>query len=253
MAWSLVGSDAVDFSDGGTGHSYTLPSGAPAAGSLDLLCVNSSTTVSVPAGFTPATSFVGNQGSYLWYRIAAGGEGATVTITTSGNFDTKLGWSRWVGAQAFDAAANAHVDSSSGGSTPAVSAGPLAGAGELVVAFAALHNTGAACTSPIWSAGYTPLTALASDIGTGAVGQFVSYRIDGTGTETPSVSWSTGGPFDRYILVAAFTPSAAVVAGPGQLTLTTAAASQTAATSASGSGSMTTSTASAALDTATGG
>ena len=83
MSWSLVGTDAVGFNDGGTGHVYTMSAGAPALGDLDVLCVNSDTVVSTPSGFIPAATVVSGQGSYLFYRLSGGSDGATVTVTTS--------------------------------------------------------------------------------------------------------------------------------------------------------------------------
>lgn len=213
MTWTLVNSDAVLFSDGNTGHVYTYPSGAPAVGDLDILCVNSDTTVTTPSGLILPTngSFVGNQGAYFYYRYATGGEGSTSTITTAGNFSTHLAWMRWQGGLGFDLAVNAHVDGSSGNSTPAASTGTLGNTGELVVGFAAVHNIGGAMTSPVWSSGYTGVTAT-SALGGGQAAGFTGYNANaGTASESPSVSWSGGSPFDRYMLVAAFT--AAVVGG----------------------------------------
>jgi hypothetical protein len=204
VTWTLVGSDAVGFADGGlpgSGHVYTLPAGAPAAGDLDVLTVNSDTVVTMPDGWSGAATFVGSQGSYLWYRIAAGGEADSVTIVTAGNFDTVTSWSRWTGAQAFDLAALAHADASSGMATPPVSTGALAGVGELVIAFAALHSFGTPPATPVWSTGYTALAAGQL----GVVAALVGYSTTGTGIESPSVSW-TNEAVDRYALVAAFAP-----------------------------------------------
>lgn len=228
MGWTLDGEDATTFSDGSAGHVYTLPGGAPAAGQLDVLCVNSDTVVSTPsttgAAWTLGPSNVGNQGAYLWYRVASGSEGATVTITTSGNFPTQVSWSRWDGFAAADAAAIAHVDGTFGTSSPAVSTGPLAAAGELSIAFAAMHGfTGAGQQpqSPSWSAGYTPLTADFSGVTSADVAAFTAYNTAaGTAAETPGVSW-TGSAEDRYILVQTFeTSGGASHAAAASLTVT---------------------------------
>lgn len=202
MAISLVNSGTFGFADGNGGHICNLGS-APAVGNLDVLCVNSDTVVSPPSGFTAATSRVANQGAYLFYRFAAGGEGSTVSVVTTGNFDTQVSWSRWSFAAAFDVAANAGVDATAGSSTPAVSTGALAGTGELVVAFGAIH--GAVTTAPSWSTGYTPLTSITQGTGASASTGYVAYRTDaGTAAEAPSVSWTSPAP-DRFILAAAFT------------------------------------------------
>lgn len=215
LTWTLAGQGTATFADGNAGHVYTLPSGAPAAGQLDVLCVNSDTVVSTPstsgAAWTLGPSFVGNQGAYLWYRAAGGSEGATVTITTSGNFPTQVSWSRWGGESAADVNAVAHVDALDGTSTPAVSTGTLASARELVIAFAALHGIHGAQVpaSPSWSPGYTPLTSDLSGETSADVAAFVGYNANaGTAAESPSVSW-TNAAFDRYMLVQAFVAAAA--------------------------------------------
>ena len=217
MSWTLVNHGEVGFADGNTGHVYTLPSGAPTVGDLDVLTVNSDTVVTMPSGFSLATQFVNSQGSYLWYRVAGGSEGSTVTITTTGNFDTALTWSRWQGGSALDVGVNAHVDGSSDTTTPAVSTGTLAGTAELVVAFAALHSGGSP-TNPTWSTGYTALDSVTQNAVTG----YTAYRTDaGTSAEAPNVTWVTG-MSDRYILVAAFTPATATPAAAGTLQSSTA-------------------------------
>lgn len=218
MTWTLVNSDAVTFADGNTGHVYTFPSGAPSTGDLDILCVNSDTVVSTPTGFTLSTgaSRVSGQGAYIFWRKATGGESSSVTVTTSGNFSTALGWSRWQGTSAFDVAANAGVDGSPGTTTPAVSTGTLAGTGELVVALGALHTYATVPTAPSWSSGFTALTA-AADPATGSVAaQFTAYKTTaGTTAEAPNVSW-TNAATDRYVIAVAFTPAATTAAVPLQ-------------------------------------
>lgn len=211
MAIALLDSDAVGFSDGNAGHGYTFPLGAPSANDLDVLCVNSDTVITTPTGFGIATSFVSGQGSYLYWRKAAGGEAGSTTITSSGDFPVALVWSRWSGVNTFDVGVNAHIDASAGTSSPAVSTGTLAGSGELVIAHLALHGfPGSAPTTPVWSSGYGPLESIAQGTGAGGSAGFVGYRTDaGTGSESPTVTW-TNSATDRYMLVATFT--AAVIA-----------------------------------------
>jgi hypothetical protein len=223
MTWTLVNDDTATFADGNAGHVYTLPSGAPSAGQLDVLCVNSDTLVSTPsttgAAWTLGPTFVGNQGAYLWYRKANGSEGATVTITTSGNFPTQVSWSRWGGESAADVNAVAHVDANDGTTTPAVSTGTLAATGELVVAFAALHGLHGAGTqpsAPSWSTGYTGMTSDFSGVTTADVAAFTAYNTSaGTASESPNVTW-TNNIFDRYILVQTFTAAAPPPPGGGK-------------------------------------
>ena len=215
MSANLVTSGVFDFADGNAGHVINLGS-APTVGQLDVLCVNSETTVSTPAGCLAAPTNVGGQGAYMFRRIAAGGEGSTVTITTAGNFDTVAQWSRWGNVNAADDAPKA-VASSPGTSTPAVTSSVLAETNELVVAFGALHNfAGGTPTAPSWSAGYTPLQ---SDFRNG-VGGFVAYKLNaGTAAESPSVSW-TNTAEDRYIFGLTFTTFADAPTGSAVLDAT---------------------------------
>jgi hypothetical protein len=213
VSFTLVNSDTVAFADGSTGHIYTPPSGAPSAGQLDVLCVDSDTTVSTPvttggAAWTLGPTFVGDQGAYIWYRVATGGEGSTITFTTSGNFPTSLGWSRWSGAPiTADVNAVAHLDASNASTTPAVTTSALSITGELVIALAALHGinvTGNAPVSPVWSTGYTNLTTNCSGLTAPDVATFVGYKTPaGTAAESPNVSW-TNAVHDEYILVQTF-------------------------------------------------
>lgn len=207
MSWSLVGSDGVGFADGNAGHVYAIPSGAPSAGQLDILMVNSNTVVTTPSGFSVARSRVNSQGSYIYYRFAVGGESANITITTSGDHPTDLLWSRWTGGSAFDIANDAGVDGVGGTTTPAVNSGTIAQAASLSVAFAALHS-GTGQTSPVWSAGYTALAQATNGTGSTGVTAFGGYNTNaGTAAETPNCSWTTNAS-DRYILVAVFSPAA---------------------------------------------
>jgi hypothetical protein len=208
VAWALVGSEGVGYSDGNTGHVYTYPSGAPSAGDLDILCINSDTVVSTPPGYSLATSRVNSQGSYFFYRFAVGGEAGTTSITTSGNFPTSQVWGRFSGGTSFDVAANSGVDGTAGSSTPAVSSGTIAQANSLAVIFAALHSLGSPIpASPTFSSGYSLVASSTQGTGsTGSVG-FVGYNpAAGTAAESPTVSW-TNNCSDRYALIAVFSPS----------------------------------------------
>lgn len=214
MAASLVEHSAAGFSNGSGGRVIAFM-GGPAAGQLDIITVNSNTVVATPSGFTLGRARVNSQGSYIFYRIAVGGESANVTITTSGDHSAAATWSRWTGAAAFDVGADNGVDSSSGLATPVLSVGPLTGTNELVVVLAALHNlsSGIVPNTPVWSAGYTALDTASDVTGPGGDGAHVAaltgYRTDaGTAAESPGVSW-TGVASDRYILALAFTAAAA--------------------------------------------
>lgn len=226
-----VDSDVFLLNDGNAGHVCDLGS-APETGQWDVLCVNSNTTVSTPSGFSAAESAVTNQGSYIFVREAAGSEGSTVTITTSGNHNTQVGWSRWpAGLIALDTSTSTQANGSSGNSTPTHSTGALAETGELVIAFGAIHSIGlAGQTDPSWSAGYTALTSSGAQ-GSGATGVrgYVGYKENaGTAAEAPQVSWSGDGAQNRYMLAVSFTVDAATPVtlagtGPGGTSTVTAA------------------------------
>lgn len=213
MSAQLLADNTFIFADGSGGHVVNLGS-APAVGDLDVLCVNSNTVVATPSGFTAAPTAVTSQGSYIFHRFAVGGEAATVTITTTGDHNTAVSWSRWDNCVALDVSGATQANGVLGTSTPAHSTGGLAQTNELVIAFGALHSFAVGPASPSWSAGYTPLNTAGpqGSIGSGVLG-FVGYRTDaGAAAETPQVSW-TNAADDRYMLTAAFTATE----GVGQL------------------------------------
>jgi hypothetical protein len=222
MAITPVSSDSAGFADGNGGHLYTYPGGAPTVGQWDVLAVNSDTVISsVTSGSGAAwnlqTNFLNNQDSQLYTRQASGGEPATVTITTAGNFNASLTMSRWDGVNTVDVAVNAHADATLGSTTPAVSTGTLAETGEAVIAVGALHGFGVTPTSPVWSSGFTALQAVTQGSGAPGCASYMAYKLGaGTAAETPSVSW-TNDVLDRYILVVTFTASVPVDVDPDSL------------------------------------
>lgn len=205
-----------EFADAGSGKVLDFGS-APAVDQFDCLGVNSNTTVSTPSGFTLAESKVTNQGAYWFARKASGGEASTVTLTTSGNHPTSVHWIRLAACSAIDTSTSTEVNSSIGGSTPAHNTGALAEDDELVLVLAALHSIGAANQSaPVWSDGYTALlSSLQGSSTTGVIGYSAYKTGAGTAAETPSVSWSGAGAFNRYILVLSFTTLDAITATAG--------------------------------------
>lgn len=217
MAIALVDSHAEGFATGSSGYVYTFggagtPAGAPAVNDLDVLCVNSITTVSTPSGFTARVSAVSSQAAYVFTRKASGGEGSTVTITTAGDFNTIVSWSRWSGIDAYSAGNSATVDNVNATTLPALSTGTLAATGMLVVAFGALNNhDGALATSPSWINSWTATES--ANLGTsGSSASLVSFTAHktnaGTAAETiDSVSW-TNNTRHRYALYVAFTAAA---------------------------------------------
>jgi hypothetical protein len=221
-----IAAHRYNFADGNAGHVVDLGS-APSAGQWDILCVNSDTVVSTPAGFTSSASAVNNQGAYVFTRKAAGSEGQTVTITTSGNFPAAVVHTRWSSVlAAVDVTGAARIDASIGNVTAPVTTGALAADGETVVAFGALHSIGVADQSaPVWDGGLTAVDFGAGDTGpalqgsgaSGAAG-FVGYKeTAGSAGVTTSVTWTGASTFDRYTLVVTFTISGVTGTAAGVL------------------------------------
>jgi len=202
---TLVGTVEAGFNDG----SETIDFGsAPTAGDWDVLYVNSNTTVNTPSGFAAGAQAVANQGAYIFVRQAVGGESTTVDLTTNGSHNTQVIWERWRGLGNRDTGidddeqANAAV----GGSTPAYNSGTLAGSSTLFLAFGALHSIQSANqSSPVWSSGFTGNADNVHGSGAEAVRGYTGYSVvSGTTAQTPSVSWSGDGAFNRYLLAVAF-------------------------------------------------
>lgn len=214
MAATVVGTPtAYIFNDGDAGKSLAI--GSPNVGETDYLCVNSNTTVATPSGFTLRRSDVANQGAYIFERKAVGGEGSSVVVDTNGDHNTFVGHVRLANVDTFEVSGGAQANASVGGSTPALSLGPLAATGEAVIAFAALHSIQSANqSSPTWSSGYTALLNAAQGTGATGVRGLVAVNLNaGTAAENPSVSWSGDGCFNRYMLAAASTALAGTVDG----------------------------------------
>lgn len=236
------------FNDGGAGHLCDMGS-APAVGETDILCLNSDTTVtsivsSAGAAWQLAESAVNDQAAYIYYRKATGGEPTTFTVTTNGNFNAHVSWSRWTGLNALDTSTNTQA-ASAAAITPVHSTGVMAEATELVVAFGALHAINTANqNTPVWSSGFNPVTSSAAQ-GSGASGvrgYVGSKQPAGTAAEAPRVSWSGDNVTDRYMLTVSFTTVGAVSVPAGVAAGTGTAYSATTLTSpvvqvASGTGS----------------
>lgn len=203
----LVDSDKLGFATSGT--VFSLGS-SPNVGDYDVLGINSDTTVSTPSGFTLLDSAVANQGSYLFYRLAVGGESDSVTINTSGDHEATLVWGRVRGATGIDKNAKATAAGSSSGSTPTATTASLSETGELALAFAGLHRyAGSAPTGPTWSNSFIHLEQADQGSGNPACTAMLAYK-EGVGTSAVAVdvSW-TNGCFDRDQYVVTFTMSAA--------------------------------------------
>lgn len=210
---ALVGT-AQQFTSGaaGAGVLFTNADGAPAVGDFDVLFINSDTIVTgvsstAGAAWTQRVSSVANQGAYIYARKATGGEPATVTVTTSGNFNMETFWLRASGGNAVDIATHAQASAFGTVSSPALTTAALAATGEMALAFAALHSlNGPLPSAPSWSTGYTNrITGNFGGVaGTGVAGFVATKSPAGTAAESPSVSW-TGGVGDAYMLIVTIT------------------------------------------------
>lgn len=198
----IVASDAIGFATSGTSFPF---GSSPLVGDIDLLGVNSDTIVSTPSGFTVLDSSVANQGSYLFYRIAVGGETDSVTITTSGDHDATAVWARIRAVDSIDKNAKAVATGSSSGTSPDATTATLSNTGELSISFVGIHRyAGATPTAPSWNNGYTGLEFATQGSGNPACAAFLGYKENvGTTAETVSCSW-TNGAFDRDTYVVTF-------------------------------------------------
>ncbi len=221
MAIAYVNSDKFGFADGNAGHVCNLGS-SPSAGDFDILCVNSDTIVSTPSGFTSTKSEVNNQGAYVFTRKASGGEGSTVTVTTSGNNNCQVTWIRLSGADAVDVAVSTKVDGDSQASSPALSTGTLAASGEAIVAFMAGHRLNTTGNqSPTWSGSYTAAQTSTFGTGNNGVTGMTAYKLNvGTASESPSVTWTGDTIFNRYMFAVTFTAASGGGSNDGTLSVT---------------------------------
>lgn len=210
MTWSALDTGSAGFADGNGGHVFNFPGSAASAGDLLIIGISSDTTVSTPSGYTADKSDVANIGAYAFRKVAAGGE-TSVTITTSGNFPTALGYRRYSGATGtpFDVAAAAH-NLSGASTTPAATTATLAGTGELSVALGCLGNLGGTTpVTPVWSSGYTNRVDV-NTAGTGSTDQHLFLADNqnaGTAAESPNVSW-TNASGNQTMIVVTYKPSA---------------------------------------------
>lgn len=218
MSWTLLDSGVAAFADGNAGHVYSFPAGAASAGDLLVLAVSSDTVMSTPSGWSVAVSDVHNIGAYLFYKAAVGSE-TSITLTTSGDFATEIGFLRYSGAASvpLDVTAAA-FNTVNNNTTPAATTGTLASTGELAVAAACLGGMGGGTpNTPTWSTGYTNHLD-GQTAGTSGADQhlFVADRRDaGTAAESPSCTWSSN-TNNQTLLVSVFKPAGGQTVTLGQ-------------------------------------
>lgn len=134
---------------------------APPSGDVVLTFVDSDTTMtSGPASATTRTSFVSNQGAYVYDKTAGASEPTTVTVTPNGGGNaTTVASLDIAGTSGFDAVSTvSDVQSSSLTSATITSFTTAAGNGDLVIAAVLIHGwAGSAPASPVWNNGFTAL------------------------------------------------------------------------------------------------
>jgi hypothetical protein len=226
MGWNLLQSGGTPFNDNGGGYTYSLPGGAPGTGALEVLFVNGGDTLASVSGgggtaWSLPRSYVHDEASYLYYRVTGGSEGSSVLITTTHGNGTQesLQFMRWSGqavTSPLDTSAILGSGAVTGGTSPSLSSGGLAGTGELVVAFAGLANfTDSAPSGVSWSSGFTDTgRGPAWNWNAAGAGSAVWAAYDtnaGTAAVTAQASWSwTSGSGDLSTALAAFKPAPSV-------------------------------------------
>lgn len=186
MSWTQV-AQATAGTTAST-YTYSLPSGAPNPGDLDVLCVACTNSVTTPSGWTAGPSETGAYGTdfIIYYKIAGAGEPSTVSLAASATSYFLVSWSRWTGASTSDVSASSYTTSAS---TASATTSALSSSGELAIAFAGMYNGGADPASVSWSAGFTALNA--SSYSGDSLAALVAYDSSaGTAAVSPSASWT---------------------------------------------------------------
>jgi len=215
MTFTLVNDgDTGNWSD--NAYAYDFPSGAPAAGELDVIGVNMfSGTMTTPSGWTLArttsTTAGGTCHQYLIYKVAGGSDPSSVELANdiSGG-GAVLCWARWsasgtIAADATGGGTPTATSNSDAASTPAVSL-PLAGAGELAVAYGGGFN-GPAIGGVTWGGGFT--AAASGDDGFNGVSDAMGYDLSASGAQAPELSWTSGTMSAQFMMAQAFTAASA--------------------------------------------
>lgn len=194
-------------------------SAAPIAGHLLIAWANSDATITIGgSGWTAGPSVIDGNGAYLWWKVAAASEPASVTFTPSVSDFVAAGILEYSGntSTPFDAASSSTHSGSAVSATTPVTVTTTA-LHDLGIAAALLHNSTplpAAPTVPTWTNGWANIQSQGATSGSYGVYSFISDNLDlgAAGPVTTSVSWSTNTWLDAQQLVMTFT--AAAGAGP---------------------------------------
>lgn len=180
------------------------------AGNLIVVAGNSDATMTGFSGAAVAASAIFNQGAYLWYKVAVGGE-TTLTITPSVARSMALVAAEYSGLTTTSPLDVTASNTGSGTTVGPISTGTTGATAqnvELVLAVGGPHSYTAAVSpnTPTWTNGFATVGEAASGFATGARNAAVflgSLVTSATGTQTTGVSW-TESANDWGALIAAF-------------------------------------------------
>lgn len=179
--------------------SVTL-SATPTPGNTVCVIVDSDATVTGPTGYTNQATSVGNQGCYIWDKIAGASESPTITVTPAVGTTTVIMALEITGTTGMDAISSVVSNQGVNGqiSEPINTLTATSGTSELVIACVLLHNftsNVSVPSNPTWNNGFT---AYATAGPTTSAGQnceiFIATRsVPGsTVIGTTTASWTNG-------------------------------------------------------------
>jgi hypothetical protein len=212
------------FVKGASGASVSIGAGdgwaTATAGNLLVISANSDAlvTLNAPTGVTAGPSVVDGNGTYTWYKIAAGTETA-ITASPSVSDDITLTVCEYSGAALPIDGSNSSTNAGSPGGTSTTSTSVTAtAAADLVIAFALIHtrNTASIATGPSWTNSF--VNVMDGNSGGGSVTlcqTFVGELLPAgaAGSVSTVCSW-TNGYSDRQQVILAFTAAAAAAELP---------------------------------------
>jgi hypothetical protein len=186
----------------------------PTSGNLLVATANSDATIPTPSGWTAGPSVVDGNAAYIWWKISAGND-STVTIAPSSSANTVMTVCEYSGnaASPFDVSNSSTISGSSGTTTTSVSV-TTTQAGDLIVAFAALHSGATNPTGLTWTNSFSTTVSGSTGATTPTVDSFIAELVAGAaGSVSTSASW-TNNQLDRQELVIAFKAAATAVSAP---------------------------------------
>jgi hypothetical protein len=210
MSFTLVNSAATG-NWSSNSFSYSFPSGAPSAGQLDIIGINMfSGTLTVPSGWALARSTTTTAGGtcnqYLIWKVAGASDSSSVTLANNiSGGGAVLCWARYSATGAITADSTGGgtptaTNNSNAASAPATSL-PLAGTGELAIAYAGGFN-GSALSGLTWGGGFSAASTGAD--GFNGVTDAMGYDLSASGTQVPTLSWTSGNLEAQFTLTQAF-------------------------------------------------